>query len=181
MSEKIPKEVLIEPPAFISMILSAVEVFHLESYGLLLGNRGERFVVEHALPLQSAKREIYGVSPRKDREERIRELSEGMGLGIELLGDFHSHTEIGKSKAKPIPSLEDIAFMVEGNIYIILAVNKSRKREHWRANLDKTLSGTLGGYHIKLSAYLVWKGWRYHKLKIVCPIATGMPTISEEE
>lgn len=179
-NKKIPTEILIEPPAFISMILSAIEVFHLETYGLLLGNRGERIVIEHALSLQSAERAIYAVKPNPKREERIKELSEKMGLGLELLGDFHSHTEIGTNKAKPVPSLEDIANMIEGDVHIIIAVNKSEKRKHWHLNRDKTISGTLGGFHIKVSAYYAWGTWKYYKLRVICPIATGLSTLEEQ-
>jgi proteasome lid subunit RPN8/RPN11 len=170
-----PKELLIEPPAFISMILASAEVFRKECFGLLLGNRGiERYVVEHAFAVQTAERSLYWSRPNEKREARITELSKRLSLGVELLGDFHSHCQLGKSKAISKPSMEDISFMEEGNIYIILALNKTDKNIMWGQNQDKTISGTLGNYHFRIGGYIAWGTWKYYKLRVICPIATGI-------
>lgn len=170
-----PREVLIEPPAFISMLMAVLEVFHYEAFGLLLGNRGEeRWVVEHAVPLQTAERSLYGVSPKLRREERLKEISKILGIGLELIGDFHSHTQIGKSKAKAKPSSLDLGTMEPGNIYIIVAVNEAKKRMPWSNLKNGDLSGTVGGFAVRFSAFSMLDERRYTRLKVLCPIATGI-------
>jgi proteasome lid subunit RPN8/RPN11 len=170
-----PKEVLIEPPAFLSMILASAEVFRKECFGLLLGNRGfDRYVIEHAFAVQTAQRSLYWSKPNEKREARITELSKRLSLGVELLGDFHSHCQLGSSKALAKPSTEDVAFMEAERVYIILALNKTKQNIMWGQNIDKTISGTLGDYHFRIGAYIAWGTWKYYKLKVICPIATGI-------
>ncbi len=168
------REVVLSPSAFVLMVLSAIEVYHMETFGLLLGYRGDRFYVELAIPLQSAKRSVYWTKPREEREERIIELSEKLGLGYEILGDYHSHCDIKGSKAIACPSSEDLASMEEGNLYIILAVNRIRRKQRWRILSDGSLSGTVGDYHIKIAAFTPISSWRYRRLRVHCPVATGL-------
>ena len=106
------------------------------------------------------------------REKRVREVTKSLGMGIEIIGDFHSHTQIGKSKAVPIPSSEDLLTMSEGRIYLIVALNWKRGRLSWRTNSDGTLSGTLWDFHIKIGAYTIFND-EIKRLTVICPVATG--------
>jgi hypothetical protein len=173
------KSVIIKERAFWSMILSAIEVFHLETLGLLLGMRGEdKFIVEYAIPYQSAQKQKTWVSPNERRASRVRKIIDI--LPIDVIGDFHSHTEIGETKATVVPSGDDIADMEEEQVYVILALNESEKTVKWHQNQDGSISGTLGGYHIRMIAHeLDKRGRRYKNVEIVCPAAVGLKDDTE--
>jgi hypothetical protein len=176
MSER--KSVIIKERAFWSMVLSAIEVFHLETLGLLLGMRGDdKFVVEYAIPYQSAQKQKTWVSPDERRASRVKKIIDI--LPVDMIGDFHSHTELGEKKATVIPSGDDIADMEEGMVYIIIALNESEKRVKWHRNADGSISGTLGGYHIKMIAHECdSRGRHYKNAEIVCPAAVGLKGFS---
>ena len=168
------KTVIVKERAFWSMVLSAIEVFHLETLGLLLGMRGEdKFIVEYAIPYQTAQKQKTWVSPNEKRASRVKKIVSI--LPVDMIGDFHSHTEIGKSKARIIPSGDDIADMDEGFVYILIALNESAKIVKWHKNKDGSISGTLGGYHLRLIAHeYIEKGKYYKKVEIICPSAVGL-------
>jgi hypothetical protein len=149
-------------------------VFHLETLGLLLGMKGEnKFIVEYAIPYQSAEKQKTWVSPNERRASRVKKIISI--LPVDLIGDFHSHTEIGGERATVVPSGDDIADMDEGLVYIILALNESEKAVRWHKNTDGSISGTLGGYHIRMIAHECdTRGRHYRNAEIVCPAAVGL-------
>ncbi len=168
------KSVIVKERAFWSMVLSAIEVFHLETLGLLLGMRGEdKFIVEYAIPYQTAQKQKTWVSPNERRASRVKKIIDI--LPVDLIGDFHSHTEIGDKRATVSPSGDDIADMDKGFVYIIIALNESEKAVKWHRNRDGSISGTLGGYHIRMIAHECdTRGRRFRNAEIVCPAAVGL-------
>jgi proteasome lid subunit RPN8/RPN11 len=168
------RNVLIKERAFWSMVLSAVEVYHLETLGLLLGSRNkDDFIVEYAIPYQTAKKAKTWVSPNERRASRIKKIIHL--IPIDVIGDYHSHTKLGEIKALARPSGDDIADMEKDNIYIILAVNEIQRTVEWHKNSDGSISGTLGGYHIVIGAHeYIDRGVYYKKAEIICPSAVGL-------
>lgn len=169
------KNVIIKERAFWSMVLSAIEVYNFETLGLLLGIKGEEtFIIEYAIPFQTAQKAKTWVSPNERRASRVKKIVHL--LPVDVIGDYHSHTELGDSKALPHPSGEDIADMDEGNVYIILAVNESERTVEWHTNTNGSISGTLGGYHIRITASEYIKKGRLHykHVEIICPSAVGL-------
>lgn len=168
------KSVIVKERAFWSMVLSAIEVFHLETLGLLLGMRGEgKFIVEYAIPYQTAQKQKTWVSPNERRASRVKKIISI--LPVDLIGDFHSHTEIGDKRATVVPSGDDIADMDKDLVYIIIALNESEKAVKWRKNKDGSISGTLGGYHIRMIAHECdTRGRHYRNAEIICPAAVGL-------
>ena len=167
--------IIVKERAFWSMVLSAIEVYHLETLGLLLGLKGEdTFIVEYAIPYQTAHKAKTWVSPNEKRASRLKRIVHL--LPVDVIGDYHSHTELGNSKALPHPSGDDIADMEAGKAYLILAVNECNRTVEWHNNTDGSISGTLGGYHIRITAHeYVKKGWRHYKnMVIICPSAVGL-------
>lgn len=93
--------VALEPTAFSSLLMSAIEVHSRESLGFLLGGRGKHFIdgrmveclsVGSAYPLQSADRRRTNVgfgslTARRRAEMTVR------AVGFDLVGGFHSHTD----------------------------------------------------------------------------------------
>ncbi len=164
----------IKENAFLSMILSAIEVYHHETLGLLLGyGMGQEFVVEYAIPYQTAVKGYTYTMPPKERvlERMIDILSEWPG---EVIGDYHSHTELGANKAKAIPSGTDIADMSRGKLSIIIAVNEKEREMKWRKNRNGSLSGTLGDFHIEIGGFVLYGEKRYRRVELICPAATGI-------
>ena len=168
------RKVIIKERAFWSMILSAIEVYHLETLGLLLGSKNEGdFIVEYAIPYQSARKAKTWVSPNERRASRVKKIVHL--IPVDVIGDYHSHTKLGDSRALSHPSGDDIADMDKGKLYIILAVNESKRTVEWHANINGTISGTLGGYHIKINAHEYFnKGKCYKNIRIICPSAVGL-------
>lgn len=154
------------------MILTAIEVYHKESLGILLGHRTpDGFVVEYAIPYQTAEKGLSWVELKPERAERLQKVLDR--LPISLIGDFHSHTELGDLKAQAIPSKVDIADMDEGNVYLIVAINDGVRHQRWKWNQDGTISGSLNSYHIKIGASICTKNgrWKFEKAKIHCSFA----------
>ncbi len=93
--------VALEPTAFSSMLMSAIEVHSRESLGFLIGARGKHFIDGHmveclsvgtAYPLQSADRRRTNVgfgslTARRRVETTVR------AVGFDIVGGFHSHTD----------------------------------------------------------------------------------------
>src|SRR5258706_3029455 len=89
--------------AFWGLLISAVEVYKRECFGLLIGYRDRKgpedmYIVEHAVAYQTAGRRHKGVvsNPRAHRriERFLRAIPQPSGIG-----GFHSPTMLGYSRA----------------------------------------------------------------------------------
>ncbi len=164
-------------PAFLEIVLASAEAYHDECYGILLGLKGEKSIlIEDAQVLQDVKKSPYHVTPVPRREKRLLNLITSLGLDhLEPVGDFHSHPKVGKERGRPYPSGNDILDMNPGNIYIIVAVNESKKINNWRyLKNKKILKGYLEGFSFEISAYYCYDKLLYKKLHIKCPFALSL-------
>lgn len=167
------KTIHIKEDAFLAMILSSVEVYRQETLGVLLGYAGiDKFIVEYSVPYQTAVKGYSWVQPKPKTSERIGKLIKGMPMDV--IGDFHSHTQWGKSKAKAFPSGEDIADMETNRVYIIVAVNDKEKSESWKYTEHGTIKGTIDEYAIEVGAHILVDKYKAAPIKIICPSATGL-------
>ena len=163
----------IKERAFLSMILSSIEVYRHETLGLLLGYAGiDRFVIEYGIPYQTAIKGYSWVSPKPKISDRMERILKHMPINV--IGDFHSHTQWGTTKANAVPSGEDIADMEPNRVYIIVAVNDKEKAEPWHHTAEGTIKGTLDEYVIELGAYILVDKYKAGALKVICPSATGL-------
>jgi len=168
----IRKNIFIKEKAFLSMVLSAIEVYHRESLGVLLGHRtSDGFVIEYAIPYQSAEKGLSWVETKPKRVDRIEKVLNT--LPISVIGDFHSHTDLGQLKAQVIPSRTDIADMEEGKLYLIVAVNNGIRHQKWQKNRDGTISGSLNSYHVKIGSFIATDHgrWKFERGNIHCSFA----------
>ena len=174
------KRVVIEPPAFLSMIISTVETYKLENYGLLLGYKlNYGYVVEHAVPIISAKRSPFSVELNRKRERRVDEIIKNLQMGLEVIGDFHSHTGLKNLPAESVPSPEDLDTMERGKVYIVISVNESTFRSQafskWSYLKEgKGVRGTVWGLNIEVKAFELANEAEFKELKIICPVAAGI-------
>ena len=94
---------------------------------------------------------------------------------LQIVGDFHSHTQYGGRKGVPVPSPEDVKEMEKDKLYIIVAINELEKSKSWKENKDGSISGSMGDFFFKISAYLspFIKGIP-QKAPIYCPFPPGL-------
>jgi hypothetical protein len=165
----------INETAFLGLVLSSIEAFKKECYGLLLGYRtDDKIVVEFAIPYQTAERGHTMVVPNWWRDQRVRACLQFLSH-LELLGTFHSHASWGNLRANPRLSDWDAQTMDEGNVEIIVAVNDLLRRSAWR-NIDggRQLAGSLSDFSLSLAAY--YRNGNHRRpvrTQIRCPYALG--------
>lgn len=146
-------QVYLSENVFMGMMLSTVEVYKNECFGLLLGYRlPDRYVVEHAIPYQSVRRGRNFAELRSDKWRVIQEVLKSFPR-LDVLGDYHSHTMYGKIRAEVALSRDDIEYMEPNDLQVVIAVNESRRTRGWTVNTDRTVSGSLDRYHFKIAAY----------------------------
>jgi proteasome lid subunit RPN8/RPN11 len=155
--------------AFIDLLLSSAEVYKKECLGFLLGYRLEdRFIVEHAFSFQTADRKPKGVVSLDRSHKKIEPIIKRLDR-LQIVGDFHSHTQFGLEKGLPSPSQEDIDGMSPSHIYLIIAINNNRKTMVWAENRDGTVSGSVSSFFFKIAAYYLSGRSSVRKAKIHCP------------
>lgn len=176
-------EVFLSENVFMGLILSSVEVYKKECFGLLLGYRTPRkYIVEHAIPYQSARRGHKWIELRSDKWKIIQEVVQNFPK-LDMIGDFHSHTMYRDVKAEVSLSEDDIIHMYPDELQLVIAVNENRRFMTWTSNPDHTISGTINGFHFKVAAYYFPQeennnnnkknSTSLHTAKIICPFVIG--------
>jgi proteasome lid subunit RPN8/RPN11 len=163
--------------AFWGLLISAVEVYKRECFGLLIGYRDRKgpedmYIVEHAVPFQSAGRKHKGVVSNPRAHKRIERFLEAIPQ-LSVIGDFHSHTMWGYSKAASHPSETDLEGMSPENLYVIVSINDKLRAVPWSYNDDQSLSGTTNEHYFRLTAYTVTAAGESRRTPILCPYAIG--------
>jgi len=150
-----PVQVYLNENVLMGMVLSTVEVFKKECFGILLGYRADgKYIVEHALPYQSARRGHNWTELRSDKWKIMQGILRNFPK-LDILGDYHSHTMYRDIRASITLSDDDIAYMEPHELQIVVAINQ---QEHprtwsWSVNVDRTLSGWIDRYHFRIAAY----------------------------
>jgi len=167
------RKVYVKERAFLSMVISAVEVYKLETLGLLLGYATKlgNFVVEYAIPYQTAEHRYTSVVEKATARERMQSILKS--FPIDMSGDFHSHPMFRGSRGKAEPSGEDIADMHKGLVHMIVAINPADKDVRWHALKNGRITGTVGDYHLTIGAFALVGDYDYECLEVVCPSAVG--------
>jgi len=171
-------EAYLSLPAFLSIVSSSIETFKKETIGYLIGVKGEnKYVVEYAIPYQTAESGFAHVTVDLKRVERVNSILRLLSEGLEYIGEFHSHTVFGDAIALVTPSAEDLLTTVPGELNIICAVNTKRRSVKWYEDRRGVLVGTVGEYRIEIGGYFVKKpaiGKKYQRVRIKCPSVTGL-------
>jgi proteasome lid subunit RPN8/RPN11 len=163
--------------AFWGLLISAAEVYKRECFGLLIGYRDRReerdmYIVEHALPYQSATRRHKGVASNPRAHRRIERFLRSIPQ-LSVIGDFHSHTMWGYSRAASHPSDTDLQGMKPESVYVIVSINDRLRETPWNYNDDGSMSGTTEDHYFRLTAYTVTPAREPRRLPIICPYAIG--------
>ena len=171
-------QIYLNENVFVGLVLSAVEVYKKECFGLLLGYRTpEKYIVEHAIPYQSVKRGHNWTELRSDKWKMIQEVVKSFPK-LDMIGDFHSHTMYGEVRARVSLSADDIDYMEPHDLQIVIAVNENKRSRPWTLNFDRTVSGSVDRFHFKLAGYYFDNGHRNGNgrprlAEIVCPFSLG--------
>lgn len=174
-------EIFLSDKAFMSIILSSVEVYKNECHGALLGFQTHgRIIVEYAIPFQSAKRKFAEVTPNWRRELKVIEVLPRL-IHMQKLGYFHSHPQFGSKRGLAELSETDKDFMEAAEIEVVAAINDAKKTSPWKETKTK-LSGTLGKYHIAIAGfYKRKKDNRITQCRVLCPYAIGFDYTFEQQ
>jgi proteasome lid subunit RPN8/RPN11 len=167
-------DVYISANAFWALLISAIEVYKRECFGILLGYRDSSniYIIEHALSYQTAHRKHTSVEKNGRASRRIQKFLQSIPH-LSLVGDFHSHTGWGDLKGVGIPSVQDVSDMTAEQLSIIIVANDKRRTGPWQYNGDGTLSGTVDEYHFRIGAYYLDAFSRSKRASIYCPYAIG--------
>jgi proteasome lid subunit RPN8/RPN11 len=165
-------EVYLSENAFVGLLVSTVEVYQRECFGILLGHReSDRIIVDFVVPYQSAVRKFQEVHMDWDRGQRVAEAVRATSRW-ELVGDYHSHPMYGPKKATTKLSATDHQDFRDDGTSIIVAINDGHRQQRWGYVAGGLISGSINGYSLRLAAY--------HKddeavvrVPLVCPYAVG--------
>jgi proteasome lid subunit RPN8/RPN11 len=151
----------ISESAIISMIMSAVEVYKKETFGVLLGKKSSKEIkIKHAINFQTAKRDYEYVSIDKARENRINHTLKYMS-DLKVMGDFHSHPDFPEKLSRH--DEEELKKAGADKISVLVLVKKSKARKNWKYDSrNKRIIGNLAGlYYISITASI----YNYKKRK----------------
>jgi len=144
--------VILRNSAFVNMLVSTLEVYKKESYGILMGRkRGKDYVVKQAFTYQSAKRHYDWVVMDPRRRNRIDTLLKTI-MSYRFLGDYHSHIDwpdhLSDADKKEMKEQEI-------PLSLLLLVKDTNRRRKWRFMAsDCSLTGTVADrYFVKLYAF----------------------------
>jgi len=167
-------EVYISANAFWALLISAIEVYKKECFGILLGYRDSSniFIIEHAISYQTAYRKHTSVEKNGRASKRIQKFLGNLPQ-LSLIGDFHSHTGWGDLKGVGILSTQDLVDMTPDHLSVIIVANDKRRTAGWQYNGDGSLSGTVDDYHFRIGAYYLDDFSRAKRASIFCPYAIG--------
>ncbi len=165
-------EVYLSENAFIGLLVSTIEVYRRECFGIILGHSTpDKVFVEFAVPYQTANRKYREVHIDWNRSQRVEEAVRST-TRWECVGDYHSHAKYGPSRATTQLSTQDKQYFNEGTVGIVMAVNDIAKPRPWGYVKGGTLSGAVNGYSIRIAAYYKSKD-QIAKTHIICPYAIG--------
>jgi hypothetical protein len=146
--------VFIDEPAFISVVVSAIEAYRRECYGVLLGSvRLGRAYVRTAIAYQTARRTPTSVNLAEARRRTLRQALLAFPKH-DYLGEFHSHPDFGSTAGSTAAGGSDLVGVRRGELELIIAVRYPRNQMPWHYCADGSLSGVAGGHMVKMRAYM---------------------------
>jgi len=154
--------------AFVTLIISCIEVYRRESFGIILGHKEKNnFIIKTCLPFQTAKRGYTSTSLALSKEKSINEVLQCLSKDF-MVGDFHSHP----GKVIEYLSEQDKIDMKREKrdfISILVIIKKAKKYKKWGYTKHENLAGTVGKFFVKLKGFqFIKKKGIVRKIKIRC-------------
>ena len=158
--------------AFIGLLVSTIEVYRRECFGILLGHReSDRIMVDFVVPYQSARRKFQEVHIDWHRGQRVQEAVRSTSRW-ELVGDYHSHPMYGEKRATTKLSGVDQQDFRDLGTSIVVAINDGHRQQRWGYVKGGLISGSINGYAIRMAAYHK-NAEAIVRVPLVCPYAVG--------
>jgi len=149
------EQIYLSEQAFLSVILSAAEVYGRECYGLLFGySLPGKTIVEGAIAYQTAERKFSQVALYERQHKIIQRVIREFPKHA-YVGEFHSHPFFRGAAGDTGLGPDDLSGIREPEIQLVVAINPRRRSVDWSTNRDGALSGTLAGHHFRLAGYHV--------------------------
>jgi proteasome lid subunit RPN8/RPN11 len=165
-------EVFLTENAFLGLLVSTIEVYRRECFGILLGHTSpERVTVEYVVPYQTARRKFQEVHMDWKRSDRIEEAVRTVSRW-ECVGDYHSHPMYGDARGTTKLSKTDRGSFPANNLSLVVAINDCARSHRWCYVKGETLSGSINGYSLRIGAYYK-DGEVINRAPLVCPHAIG--------
>ncbi|MFH1774031.1 MAG: Mov34/MPN/PAD-1 family protein [Methanobacteriota archaeon] len=163
--------------SFLSLVSSAVEVYPNETLGILIGIKSQdKIQVQYAVPYQTAKRSKDEVEVTPLKERRLNKFLTKT-TALEIVGDFHSHSEYEVSRDGYKLSLKDKSSMKRGGLGIVIVISKDKKRREWRHLSKGSLLGSIYPYRSRITSWFAegdQQSKRFSISDIFCPFALGL-------
>lgn len=165
-------EVFLTENAFLGLLVSTIEVYRRECFGILLGHTSpERVTVEYVVPYQTARRKFQEVHVDWKRSSRIEEAVRTVSRW-ECVGDYHSHPMYGPVHGTTKLSKTDRESFPPNGLSLVTAINDCKRSHRWTYVKGEILSGTINGYSIRIGAYYK-DGEVINRAALVSPYAIG--------
>lgn len=165
-------EIYLSENALIGLLVSTIEVYRRECFGILLGHSTpERVVVDFVVPYQTARRKFQEVYIDWQRSKRVEEAVRATSRW-ECVGDYHSHPMYGDKRATTALSKVDRQFFKDGSVSIVVAINDLNRSQRWCYVKGGTISGSINGYSIRIGGYHK-AGEAVVRAPVLCPYAMG--------
>jgi len=165
-------EVFLTENAFLGLLVSTIEVYRRECFGILLGHTSpERVTAEYVVPYQTARRKFQEVHMDWKRSSRIEEAVRTVSRW-ECVGDYHSHPMYGDAHGTTKLSRTDRESLPPNGVSLVVAINDCRRSHCWGYVKGGLLSGTINGYSIRIGAYYK-DGEVINRAALVSPYAIG--------
>lgn len=165
-------DIYLSENAFVGLLVSTIEVYRKECFGVLLGQiMPERVLVDFVVPYQTANRKFREVHVDLMRSQRVEQAVMTTSRW-ECVGDYHSHPMYGTARATTVLSAVDRKFFKDGNVAIVVAINDSARQQRWNYVRGGGVSGSINGYNIRIAGYNKTNGV-IERSPIHCPYAIG--------
>ena len=165
-------DIYLSENAFVGLLVSTIEVYRKECFGVLLGQiTPERVLVDFVVPYQTANRKFREVHVDLMRSQRVEQAVRTTSRW-ECVGDYHSHPMYGTVRATTTLSAVDRKFFKEGNVAIVVAINDTARQRRWNYVQGGGVSGSINGYNIRIAGYNKVNGG-IERAPIHCPYAIG--------
>src|SRR3989338_7808495 len=162
-------KLILSKPAAVNIILSAVEVYKKETYGILLGERrGKHIRVNQAVSFQSANRDYEYVSMDTARENRMNHILKHVS-GMKIVGDFHSHPDYPEKLSAH--DTEELKKASEHMVSVLVLIKKTNVSRKWKYDAgSRRMAGVLAGrYFIGITASIYnYKKKKAERIPVIC-------------
>jgi proteasome lid subunit RPN8/RPN11 len=164
--------VFLSADSFATLVAAVAEGFKNEVGGILFGDTFpsvDKMLIKQVIPLQTAKRGYSSVEFHPERTFRVLDMWDNLTIHWPL-GWFHSHPAYGSISYVPEPSDDDIEFMDQSEVMLIVSIKEAKRRDKLGYAIDaKRITGAVGTYHIEIAGWNLDDDDEVEEADVWCP------------